>query len=88
MMHKLIKISIIAILLLTAVKLYSQELTPEEIYEKVNDAVVVIIAYDFNNEPKNQGSGVVLNEKGYVVTNYHVFAGCERLEIKHYDKTN
>ena len=86
-MHKFIKISIIAILLLTAVKLYSQVLTPEEIYEKVNDAVVVIIAYDFNNEPKNQGSGVVLNDKGYVVTNYHVFAGCERLEIKHYDKT-
>ena len=86
-MHKLIKISIIAILLLTAVKLYSQVLTPEEIYEKVNDAVVVIIAYDFKNEPKNQGSGVVLNDKGYVVTNYHVFAGCERLEIKHYDKT-
>ena len=86
-MHKLIKISLIAIFLLTAVKLYSQVLSPEEIYEKVNDAVVVIIAYDFNNEPKNQGSGVVLNEQGYVVTNYHVFAGCERLEIKHYDKT-
>ena len=86
-MHKLIKISTIVLLLLTTVKLYSQVLTPEEIYEKVNDAVVVIIAYDFNNEPTQQGSGVVLNDKGYVVTNYHVFAECERLEIKHYDKT-
>ena len=30
-----------------------------------------------------QGSGVVINDKGYVVTNYHVLAGCERLEILH-----
>lgn len=64
----------------------SQELTSEQIYENVNDAVVVVISYDFNGNMANQGSGVVLNDKGYVVTNYHVFAECERLEIKHYDK--
>ena len=64
----------------------SQELTSEQIYENVNDAVVVVIAYDFDGNIAKQGSGVVLNDKGYIVTNYHVFAECERMEIKHYDK--
>lgn len=64
-------------------KIYSQSLTAEQIYEKVNNAVVVILAYDNNNELASQGSGVVINDKGYVVTNYHVLSGNERLEIMH-----
>ena len=38
------------------------------------------------NKLAAQGSGVVLNDKGYVVTNYHVLSGNERLEIKHDDE--
>lgn len=64
-------------------KIYSQSLSAEKIYEKVKDAVVVIYAYDDSDELASQGSGVVLNDKGYVVTNYHVLSGCERLEIIH-----
>jgi len=60
-----------------------QNLSSEKIYKKVSDAVVVIHAFDFNNQLSKQGSGVVISEKGYVVTNYHVLAGCERLEILH-----
>ncbi|OGU36911.1 MAG: hypothetical protein A2315_02710 [Ignavibacteria bacterium RIFOXYB2_FULL_35_12] len=63
--------------------IYNQTLTAEQIYKKVTDAVVVIHAYDENNELVKQGSGVVLNDKGYVVTNYHVLEGCDRLEILH-----
>ena len=63
--------------------LHSQPLSAEQIYEKVKDAVVVILAYDYSNELAAQGSGVVLNDKGYVVTNYHVLSGNERLEIMH-----
>ncbi len=62
---------------------YSQTLTAEQIYKKVSNAVVVIHAYDYDNELSKQGSGVVINDKGYVVTNYHVLAGCDRLEILH-----
>ena len=28
----------------------------------------------------------MIDNKGYIATNYHVFAECERLEIKHNDK--
>lgn len=65
---------------------YSQTLSAEQIYEKVKDAVVVIIAYNHSDELAAQGSGVVLNDKGYVVTNYHVLSGNERLEIMHGDE--
>lgn len=44
---------------------------------------MVILAYDSNNELSTQGSGVVINDKGYVVTNYHVLAGNDRLEVLH-----
>ncbi|MBV6420451.1 MAG: hypothetical protein DAHOPDDO_01693 [Ignavibacteriaceae bacterium] len=67
-------------------RLYGQSLSAEQIYEKVNDAVVVIYAYGYSEEPEAQGSGVVLNDKGYIVTNYHVLSGCERLEILHRDE--
>jgi tetratricopeptide (TPR) repeat protein len=63
------------------------ELRPEDIYENVAPSVVVVLAYDFKNNLKSQGSGVVINSKGYIATNYHVYAECERLEIKHDDKT-
>ena len=33
---------------------YAQDLTPEEIYEKVNDAVVVILTYIFNGDFLNR----------------------------------
>jgi len=79
-------IKLILILLLSysnTITLHSQTLSAEQIYEKVKDAVVVILAYDYSDELAAQGSGVVLNDKGYVVTNYHVLSGCERLEIRH-----
>lgn len=71
------------ILFLYSPNLNSQTLTAEQIYKKVAVAVVVILAYDLNDELSMQGSGVVINDKGYVVTNYHVLEGCERLEILH-----
>jgi len=46
----------------------------------------VILAYDYSDKLAAQGSGVVLNDKGYVVTNYHVLSGNYRLEIMHGDE--
>jgi len=78
-----LNVLILSSLFLLCGRLNSQTLSAEQIYEKVKDAVVVILAYDYSDELAAQGSGVVLNDKGYVVTNYHVLSGSERLEIMH-----
>lgn len=79
--------SFIAILLLViSFNLYSQQdLTPEQIYEKVNDAVVIVLAYDVNDKPINQGSGVVISNDGYIITNYHVMKNASKVNILHND---
>ena len=64
----------------------AQELRGEDIYAKINEAVVTIYAYDSNQQILTQGSGVVLNDKGWIVTNYHVFNGSDKLVVKHKDK--
>ncbi|MGD1008267.1 MAG: trypsin-like peptidase domain-containing protein, partial [Ignavibacteriaceae bacterium] len=76
---------LIAIILWTIfpIIIFSQSLTAEQIYKKVSGAVVVIQAYNANNELVKQGSGVVISDKGYVVTNYHVLEGCEKIEVLH-----
>ncbi len=58
----------------------------EQIYKKVNDAVVTVYAYDSYNKILSQGSGVVLNDKGWVVTNYHVYNGCDKMIVRHNGK--
>ena len=62
---------------------YGQSLSAEQIYKKFSGAVVVVHAYNDNDELTSQGSGVVLNDKGYVVTNYHVLSGNSKLKILH-----
>ncbi len=78
-----VSVFILSFFFLLCGNLKSQTLSAEQIYEKVKDAVVVIYAYDYSDELAAQGSGVVLNDKGYVVTNYHVLSGNERIEIMH-----
>ncbi len=75
--------------ILVCVRVLSQqvttnELTPDIIYEKVDNSVVVIIAYD-NLGNVFQGSGVVIKD-GLIVTNYHVCKDANRIEVKHYTK--
>lgn len=48
----------------------AEVLTPTEIYKKVAPSVVVVYAY--NEEGYKVGSGVVISESGYIMTNYHV----------------
>jgi Flp pilus assembly protein TadD len=66
---------------------FSQDLFPEQIYEKVNDCVVVVLSYNQDDKLISLGSGVVYNEKGYIVTNFHVLNEGKYIVIKHYDKT-
>ena len=46
------------------------DLNAEQVYEQVNDAVVTIYTYGFDGKLLAQGSGVVLNDKGWIVTNF------------------
>ena len=62
----------------------TNDLTPDKIYENVDNSVVVIIAYD-NLGNVFQGSGVVIKD-GLIVTNYHVCKDANRIEVKHYTK--
>ena len=53
-------------------------LTPREIYHRISPAVVGIRS--FVSEGIAQGTGVVMSEDGYIITNAHVIAGAARLE--------
>jgi hypothetical protein len=40
--------------------------------ESLDNAVVLILTYDINEEPIGHGSGFIIDQNGTVVTNYHV----------------
>jgi tetratricopeptide (TPR) repeat protein len=82
-----LKISIIILIICGLnFRAFSQnEIAADKIYDLVNNSVVVVLAYDGNGN-LYQGSGIVINNEGYVVTNYHVCKDGNRFEINHYKK--
>jgi S1-C subfamily serine protease len=74
-------------------QLFSAALTEEErnniaVYEKVADGVVNVTStaiqmdFFFNAFPtQGSGSGSIINAKGYILTNHHVVAGAQKLEV-------
>lgn len=64
---------------------FAQNYGAKSIFKKYNDAVVVIYACDSYGKPVAQGSGVVLNSQGLIVTNYHVCQSYTNIKIKHED---
>lgn len=81
-MRKLFPLLIFFILFTTS---YAQNYGAKTIFKKYNDAVVVIYACDNSGKPFAQGSGVVLNSQGLIVTNFHVCKGADVIKIKHED---
>ena len=50
------------------------ELTAQEIYRRVNPAVVTVVA-QLGKDEASVGTGVIFTEDGYILTNYHVLEG-------------
>lgn len=70
----------------------ADEATNIRVYEEYAPSVVNIVTttvtYDFfyNAVPsKGAGSGVIIDRKGHVLTNYHVVEGARRLDVTLYD---
>jgi len=72
-------------------KFDDEELNTIKIYEKLNSSVVNItykkteyIRYFFDIYPQTsegQGSGAIIDKKGYIITNYHVVGDADQLTV-------
>lgn len=63
----------------------SQDLTPQKIFENNSKSVVLIKCLDQSNRKKSQGSGIILSDRKIIITNFHIFAGSDNMEITHND---
>ncbi len=75
----------------------SPALTPDEetnirVYRETSPAVVNIVnttvSYDFFYNPvpeTGSGSGIIVDKKGHIITNYHVVEGAQRLDVTLHD---
>ena len=50
--------------------------------KRVERGIGLIMTYDRDGKPLGQGTGFFINRKGHAVSNYHVFRGSHRAEIK------
>lgn len=79
----------------------ASNLTPEEavnvaVYDKVNRSVVNIITTTIRTDglflldvpEEGTGSGVVLDQDGHILTNYHVIEGARQVEVTLFDGTS
>ena len=67
-------------------------LSAAEIYQRLRPAVVEIISRTSSNSPfglpqEGAGSGIVIDDKGNILTNYHVVANATTLEVHFQDGT-
>ena len=56
-----------------------EPLTTQEVYAQVNPSVVSVVAYI--GAGGSVGTGVIMSEDGYIVTNHHVIAGGEACSV-------
>ncbi len=53
----------------------------QKIFKKVSPSVVIIYTTDSYDHPQGQGSGVILSEDGKIITNFHVIAEAEKIQV-------
>ena len=56
--------------------------TPKELYDRTAPSVVEITIFDENDSVLAQGSGFFINDRGDIVTNYHVIDGAYSADVK------
>ena len=54
----------------------------EDIYNTYSKSVVKITVYDIDNNFLGTGSGFVIDQKGHIVTNYHVIDGAGHIDVE------
>lgn len=66
------------------------KLTSEQIIEKVSPSVVAITTYvNYQNyQAEGMGSGIIIREDGYIVTNAHVIEGAKGITVQLSDGTS
>lgn len=84
--EKLMKSRIIMILLSFWLVILSKPLKAEtnltELVKTVQPSVVTVVAYDVDSNVANIGTGFFIDNKGHLITNYHVLVGKFGAEIK------
>ena len=78
---------------ITTVKKQTGEMTASEIYEKNVSSTVGITTsttvnyFGYRTNAAAAGSGFILTDDGYIVTNYHVIEGANAIKVTAYDGT-
>lgn len=56
-----------------------------DLVQKIQPAVVTVVTYDVSGAAADLGSGFFMDDKGHLITNYHVLEGAYRAEVKTHD---
>ena len=81
------KYRLLFLLLLFASKIVAQEGNAEKIYRNATDAVVKIFTYHDDGTMHGQGSGVIIKQYGWIVTNYHNLGDATSIFAEHKGKS-